>query len=227
MWSVSLSQHRISRGHSCEERTVWNPQYCVVADCHMLLRKDEEVERRSASCKVHLLRRTISVPVETQFPEFHSQLSTESVVGKFLNCFGMVVFSKLMLQSSREGFSQTDVTQQWKPELSWQAAGARPEPVALTGENSEGGTSAAEAAAARQKRRRDNSSSSSSFTICSPVAQLTSEHGCVDAGAHHPVIRTWTLTPAPTQGRSMKRQCFVFMADGKDSAALPMKNVVN
>ena len=35
-------------------------------------------ERRSASCKVHLLRRTISVPVETQFPEFHSQLSTES-----------------------------------------------------------------------------------------------------------------------------------------------------
>lgn len=35
-------------------------------------------ERRPASCKVHLLRRTISVPVETQFPEFHSQLSTES-----------------------------------------------------------------------------------------------------------------------------------------------------
>lgn len=35
-------------------------------------------ERRSASCRVHLLRRTISVPVETHFPEFHSQLSTES-----------------------------------------------------------------------------------------------------------------------------------------------------
>ncbi|XP_069369500.1 DAB2 interacting protein b isoform X3 [Paralichthys olivaceus] len=81
-----LSRHRMSRGHSCEERTVWNPQYCVVADCQMLLLKDEEVripplflqERRPASCKVHLLRRTISVPVETQFPEFHSQLSTES-----------------------------------------------------------------------------------------------------------------------------------------------------
>ncbi|XP_027137760.1 disabled homolog 2-interacting protein isoform X1 [Larimichthys crocea] len=52
----------------------------------MLLLNEEEVirpfflqERRSASGKVHLLRRTISVPVESQFPEFHSQLSTESV----------------------------------------------------------------------------------------------------------------------------------------------------
>uniref|UniRef100_A0A3P8UB76 Uncharacterized protein n=1 Tax=Amphiprion percula TaxID=161767 RepID=A0A3P8UB76_AMPPE len=71
-------RHRISRGHSYEERTVWNPKYCVVADCQMLLLNEEEVERRAASCKVHLLRRTISVPVETQFPEFHSQLSTES-----------------------------------------------------------------------------------------------------------------------------------------------------
>ncbi|TNN33179.1 hypothetical protein EYF80_056658 [Liparis tanakae] len=36
-------------------------------------------ERRSASCKkVRLLRRTISVPVETRFPELHSQPSTES-----------------------------------------------------------------------------------------------------------------------------------------------------
>ncbi|XP_071322978.1 DAB2 interacting protein b isoform X2 [Trachinotus anak] len=72
------SRHWMSRGHSCEEQTVWNPKYCVVADCQMLLLNEEEVERRSASCKVHLLRRTISVPVETQFPEFHSQLSTES-----------------------------------------------------------------------------------------------------------------------------------------------------
>ncbi|GAA6219286.1 ras/Rap GTPase-activating protein SynGAP-like [Lates japonicus] len=79
------SRHWMSRGHSCEERTVWNPKYCVVADCQMLLLNEEEVirplflqEKRSASCKVHLLRRTISVPVETQFPELHSQLSTES-----------------------------------------------------------------------------------------------------------------------------------------------------
>ncbi|XP_028456817.1 disabled homolog 2-interacting protein isoform X3 [Perca flavescens] len=75
----------MSRGHSYEEQTVWNPKYCVVGDCQMLLLNEEEVirslflqERRSASGKVHLLRRTISVPVETQFPEFHSQLSTES-----------------------------------------------------------------------------------------------------------------------------------------------------
>ncbi|KAM7368765.1 hypothetical protein PAMP_013072 [Pampus punctatissimus] len=76
----------MSRGHSFEERTVWNPKYCVVADCQMLLLNEDEMqmrslflqERRTASCKAHLLRRTISVPVETQFPEFHSQLSTES-----------------------------------------------------------------------------------------------------------------------------------------------------
>lgn len=35
-------------------------------------------ERRAASYKGHLLRRTISVPVEAQFPEFHSQLYTGS-----------------------------------------------------------------------------------------------------------------------------------------------------
>ncbi|XP_034565925.1 ras/Rap GTPase-activating protein SynGAP [Notolabrus celidotus] len=80
------SRHWMTRGHSYEEQTAWNPKYCVVADCQMLLLNEEEViqplflqERRSASCKVHLLRRTISVPVETQFPEFQSQLSTGSV----------------------------------------------------------------------------------------------------------------------------------------------------
>ncbi|XP_074546083.1 disabled homolog 2-interacting protein-like isoform X3 [Halichoeres trimaculatus] len=80
------SRHWMSHGHSYEEQTAWNPKYCVVADCQMLLLNEEEVqiqplflqERRAASCKVHLLRRTISVPVETQFPEFHSQLSTGS-----------------------------------------------------------------------------------------------------------------------------------------------------
>nr|XP_020475160.1 disabled homolog 2-interacting protein isoform X4 [Monopterus albus] len=72
------SRHWMSRGHSCEERALWNPKPCVVADSQMLLLNEEEVGRRSASCKGHLLRRTISVPVETQFPEFCSQLSTES-----------------------------------------------------------------------------------------------------------------------------------------------------
>ncbi|XP_020563206.1 ras/Rap GTPase-activating protein SynGAP-like [Oryzias latipes] len=70
-------KHRISRGHSNEEKTVWNLKHSV-ADCQMLLLDEEEVERHSSSGKAHLLRRTISVPVETQFPGFHSQLSTES-----------------------------------------------------------------------------------------------------------------------------------------------------
>uniref|UniRef100_A0A672HH40 DAB2 interacting protein b n=1 Tax=Salarias fasciatus TaxID=181472 RepID=A0A672HH40_SALFA len=68
-------RHRMARGHSYEERTAWNPKYCVVADSQLLLLNEEEVERRPASSKVHLLRRTISVPVETQFPEYHSQMS--------------------------------------------------------------------------------------------------------------------------------------------------------
>ncbi|KAL6096650.1 uncharacterized protein ACO6RY_05924 [Pungitius sinensis] len=69
----------MSRGHPCEEQTARNSKWRVAGDCQMLLLSEEEVERRSvSSCKGHLLRRTISVPVETQFPEFHSQLSTES-----------------------------------------------------------------------------------------------------------------------------------------------------
>uniref|UniRef100_A0A674A182 DAB2 interacting protein b n=3 Tax=Salmo trutta TaxID=8032 RepID=A0A674A182_SALTR len=79
--------HWMSSGHPYDERTVWNPKFCVVTDSQMLLLdKEEQIhplllqERRSESCQVRLLRRTISVPVETNFhsPEFHSQLSTES-----------------------------------------------------------------------------------------------------------------------------------------------------
>ncbi|XP_016525377.1 disabled homolog 2-interacting protein isoform X1 [Poecilia formosa] len=73
-----LPQQRMSRGHSYEERTSWNPKCSAVADRQMLLLDEQEAGRRIASARAHLLRRTISVPVETQFPEFHSQLSTES-----------------------------------------------------------------------------------------------------------------------------------------------------
>ncbi|XP_024917821.1 ras/Rap GTPase-activating protein SynGAP [Cynoglossus semilaevis] len=80
------TRHMISRGHSYDERTAWNPKHCLVADCQMLYLKEEEVTRRPTSCKAHLLRRTISVPVETQFPEFHSQLSTGSVIQESILC---------------------------------------------------------------------------------------------------------------------------------------------
>uniref|UniRef100_A0AAZ3QX34 Disabled homolog 2-interacting protein-like n=1 Tax=Oncorhynchus tshawytscha TaxID=74940 RepID=A0AAZ3QX34_ONCTS len=84
MWGPPA--HWMSSGHPYDERTVWNPKFCVVTDSQMLLLDKEEIhplllqERRSESCQVRLLRRTISVPVETNFhsPEFHSQLSTES-----------------------------------------------------------------------------------------------------------------------------------------------------
>ncbi|KAJ8404433.1 hypothetical protein AAFF_G00337000 [Aldrovandia affinis] len=55
--------HWISCGHPFTERTI-----------HPLLLQ----ERRAESCKVRLLRRTISVPAESQFPEYHAELSTES-----------------------------------------------------------------------------------------------------------------------------------------------------
>ncbi|XP_076141100.1 ras/Rap GTPase-activating protein SynGAP [Alosa pseudoharengus] len=75
--------HWISCDHPCADRAVWNPRYCVLTDSQMLLLDKEEVhplllQNRRMDSKVRLLRRTISVPVETQFPEFHSQLSTES-----------------------------------------------------------------------------------------------------------------------------------------------------
>ncbi|XP_061118142.1 ras/Rap GTPase-activating protein SynGAP [Conger conger] len=76
--------HWISCGHPFTERTVWNPKFCIVTDCQLLLLDKEEIHpllvqgRRAESCKVRLLRRTISVPAESQFPEYHAELSTES-----------------------------------------------------------------------------------------------------------------------------------------------------
>lgn len=39
------TRHMISRGHSYDERTAWNPKHCLVADCQMLYLKEEEVVR--------------------------------------------------------------------------------------------------------------------------------------------------------------------------------------
>uniref|UniRef100_A0A671LYS3 Disabled homolog 2-interacting protein-like n=1 Tax=Sinocyclocheilus anshuiensis TaxID=1608454 RepID=A0A671LYS3_9TELE len=69
--------HWISCGHPCAERAEWNPKFCVVTDYQMLL-LDKEEEKRTDTCKSRLLRRTISVPVETQFPEFQCHLSVDN-----------------------------------------------------------------------------------------------------------------------------------------------------
>ncbi|KAJ8339175.1 hypothetical protein SKAU_G00359610 [Synaphobranchus kaupii] len=52
----------------------WKPPATGTAAIHPLLVQ----ERRAESCKVRLLRRTISVPADSQFPEYHAELSTES-----------------------------------------------------------------------------------------------------------------------------------------------------
>ncbi|XP_016144666.1 disabled homolog 2-interacting protein-like [Sinocyclocheilus grahami] len=76
--------HWMSCGHPCAERAEWNPKFCVVTDYQMLLLDKEEIhplllqEKRTDTCKSRLLRRTISVPVETQFPEFQCHLSVDN-----------------------------------------------------------------------------------------------------------------------------------------------------
>ncbi|XP_063067165.1 ras/Rap GTPase-activating protein SynGAP [Engraulis encrasicolus] len=70
-------------GHACAEQPVWSPKYCVVTDNQMLLLDKQEVhplllQDRQTASRVRLLRRTISVPVETHFPEFNTHMSPES-----------------------------------------------------------------------------------------------------------------------------------------------------
>ncbi|XP_048414414.1 disabled homolog 2-interacting protein-like isoform X1 [Stegostoma tigrinum] len=67
--------HRISCGKSHHGRAIWNTKFCVVTDGQLLLLDKEEIhplllqERRAESCRARLLRRTVSVPAENQFPE--------------------------------------------------------------------------------------------------------------------------------------------------------------
>ncbi|XP_016130737.1 disabled homolog 2-interacting protein-like [Sinocyclocheilus grahami] len=76
--------HWMSCGHPCAEHAVWNPKFCVVTDYQMLLLDREEIhplllqKKRTDTCKSRLLRRTISVPVETQFPELQCHLSVDN-----------------------------------------------------------------------------------------------------------------------------------------------------
>ncbi|XP_051518932.1 LOW QUALITY PROTEIN: uncharacterized protein si:dkeyp-72a4.1 [Myxocyprinus asiaticus] len=79
--------HWMSYGHPCAEHAVWNPKFCVVTDYQMLLLDKEEIhplllqEKRTDTCKSRKLRRTISVPVETRFPEFQCHLSVNNSEG--------------------------------------------------------------------------------------------------------------------------------------------------
>ncbi|MGH0133400.1 UNVERIFIED_CONTAM: hypothetical protein FKN15_030725 [Acipenser sinensis] len=66
-----------------DEPTVWNPKFCIVTDGQLLLLDKEEIhplllqERRAETCKARLLRRTISVPADSQFPEYQADLPLE------------------------------------------------------------------------------------------------------------------------------------------------------
>ncbi|XP_041094392.1 ras/Rap GTPase-activating protein SynGAP [Polyodon spathula] len=75
--------HWMSCGHPFTEPAVWNPKFCIVTDGQLLLLDNEEIhplllqERRAESCKARLLRRTISVPADSQFPEYQADLPME------------------------------------------------------------------------------------------------------------------------------------------------------
>ncbi|XP_039590355.1 ras GTPase-activating protein nGAP isoform X2 [Polypterus senegalus] len=72
--------HRMSCGQSpYTETTTWERKYCILTDSQLiLLNKEEEMpvevlhENQSEAAKGRSLRRTVSVPSEGQFPEYHT-----------------------------------------------------------------------------------------------------------------------------------------------------------
>ncbi|XP_047665008.1 DAB2 interacting protein b isoform X3 [Tachysurus fulvidraco] len=76
-------EHWVSCGHPRDGRHVWNPKFCVVADGEMLLLDKDQVNplllqhTAAGTGRVRLLRRTISVPVESQFPTFQIRMPRE------------------------------------------------------------------------------------------------------------------------------------------------------
>ncbi|XP_066547725.1 ras GTPase-activating protein nGAP isoform X2 [Amia ocellicauda] len=77
--------HRLSCGQSpYSETTMWERKYCILTDSQLiLLNKEEEMpvevihESPPESSKGRSLRRTVSVPSEGQFPEFHTEGATK------------------------------------------------------------------------------------------------------------------------------------------------------
>ncbi|XP_043555922.1 ras GTPase-activating protein nGAP isoform X5 [Chiloscyllium plagiosum] len=76
--------HRLSCGQSPYTETTWDQKYCMLTDNQMiLLNKEEEVnvdmlqDQQMESSKGRMLRRTVSVPSEGQFPDYQQDGSSK------------------------------------------------------------------------------------------------------------------------------------------------------
>ncbi|XP_048457979.1 ras GTPase-activating protein nGAP [Rhincodon typus] len=76
--------HRLSCGQSPYTETAWDQKYCMLTDNQMiLLNKEEEVsvdilqDQQMESSKGRMLRRTVSVPSEGQFPDYQQDGSSK------------------------------------------------------------------------------------------------------------------------------------------------------
>lgn len=72
--------HRLSCGQSPYAETAWDQKYCMLTDSQMiLLNREEEVnvdmiqDQQMGSSKGRMLRRTVSVPSEGQFPDYQQE----------------------------------------------------------------------------------------------------------------------------------------------------------
>lgn len=89
------SRHWISRGHSYEEQTVWNPKYCVVADCRMLLLNEEEEVVRADSTVLCLSRPSVSPLSFSSVHVLHClSLSISVFLLLFLGLFHTPIFDR-------------------------------------------------------------------------------------------------------------------------------------
>lgn len=89
------SRHWISRGHSYEEQTVWNPKYCVVADCQMLLLNEEEEVVRAHSTVLCLSCPSVSPSSFSSVHVLHClSLSISVFLLLFLGLFHTPIFNR-------------------------------------------------------------------------------------------------------------------------------------
>ncbi|KPP74054.1 hypothetical protein Z043_106818 [Scleropages formosus] len=107
--------HWMSCGHPFTESTLWNPKFCIVTDCQLLLLNKEKAppfllqDPRTGTSRTRLLRRTISVPAESHLPDYQEDLSPGSVFvrgGDDLVCFLRVGCLGLHLADAALSFPQ-------------------------------------------------------------------------------------------------------------------------